>query len=145
MATFEYPHFTCTWTLCYSSSFEDGWAITFQGRKATLEMCEAGYRVYAEPWEGDHFRRPSPGIEKLPGGLTQTGPHIANFLDCVKSRQQPNATVEIGHQAVRTLHLANIAIRVGRKVRFDPVKEEIVGDEEANRLINPPMRAPWHL
>ena len=109
VATFEYPHFTCTWTLCYSSSFEDGWAITFQGRKATLEMCEAGYRVYAEPWEGDHFRRPSPGIEKLPGGLTQTGPHIANFLDCVKSRQQPNATVEIGHQAVRTLHLANIA------------------------------------
>ena len=109
VATFEYPHFTCTWTLCYSSSFEDGWAITFQARKATLEMCEAGYRVYPERWAGDHFTRPAPAIEKLPGGLTQTGPHITNFLDCVKSRQQPNATVEIGHQAVRTLHLANIA------------------------------------
>jgi predicted dehydrogenase len=109
VATFEYPHFTCTWTLCYSSSFRDGWAITFQGHKATLAMCEAGYRVYQEPWKGDAFTRPDPAIEKLPGGLTQTGPHIANFLECVKSRQQPNATVEIGHEAVRTLHLANIA------------------------------------
>ncbi len=43
------------------------------------------------------------------------------------------------------LHLANIAIRVGRKIRFDPVKEVIVGDEEANRLVSQPMRAPWHL
>jgi hypothetical protein len=48
-------------------------------------------------------------IEKLPGGLTSTIPHIQNFLECVKTRQQPNATVELGHQAVRTLHLANAA------------------------------------
>jgi len=42
-------------------------------------------------------------------------------------------------------HLANIAIRVGRKIHFDPVREVIVGDEEANRLAYQPMRAPWHL
>jgi len=46
---------------------------------------------------------------------------------------------------VTILHLANIAIRIGRKIRFDPVKEMIIGDEEANRLVNLPMRAPWHL
>ena len=112
VATFEYPKFTCSWTLCYSSSFENGWAITFHGHKATMEMCEAGFRIYPEPWKGDHFRRPEPTVEKLPGDLTATGPHVANFLECVRSRKQPNATVEIGHQAVRTLHLANIA---GRK------------------------------
>jgi len=43
------------------------------------------------------------------------------------------------------MHLANIAIRVGRKIRFDPVKEQVIGDEEANLLANQPMRAPWHL
>jgi hypothetical protein len=43
------------------------------------------------------------------------------------------------------MHLANIAIRVGRKIRFDPETEQIIGDEEANRLVNVPMRAPWHL
>jgi hypothetical protein len=47
--------------------------------------------------------------EKLPGGVTQTVPHIKNFLECLRTRQQPNATIEMGHQAVRSLHLANIA------------------------------------
>ena len=121
VATFEFPKFTCSWTLCSSNSFEDGWAITFQGQKATMEMCEAGYRIYPEPWKGDHFKRPEPAVEELPGGLTATGPHIANFLECVKSRKQPNATVEIGHQAVRTLHLANIA---GRKKARAVLKED---------------------
>jgi hypothetical protein len=43
------------------------------------------------------------------------------------------------------MHLTNIAIRTGRKLRYDPVKEEFIGDEEANRLANQPMRGPWHL
>jgi hypothetical protein len=55
--------------------------------------------------------RPEPVKEKLPGGVTRTVPHIQNFLECVRSRKQPNAPIEIGHQAVRTLHLANIAQR----------------------------------
>ncbi len=113
-AVFEYPRFTCTWTLCYSNSYQTGWGLVFQGQKGTLELTETGYRVYDEPWGGSpsgyaRWNWPKPAIEKLPGGLTATSPHIKNFLDCVKSRQQPNATVEIGHQAVRTLHLANIA------------------------------------
>jgi hypothetical protein len=41
------------------------------------------------------------------------------------------------------MHLANIAIRTGRVIQFDPETEQIVGDEEANRLVNQPMRAPW--
>jgi hypothetical protein len=43
------------------------------------------------------------------------------------------------------VHLANCAIRTGRKLTFDPVKQEFVGDDEANRLVHQPMRAPWHL
>ncbi len=113
-AVFEYPHFTCTWTLCYSNSFQSGWGLVFQGQKGTLEITEQGYRLYNEPWTGggttyERWNPPRPAIEKLPGGLTSTLPHIENFLGCVKTRQQPNATVELGHQAVRTLHLANIA------------------------------------
>jgi predicted dehydrogenase len=70
---------------------------------------------------------------------------LLSFAEAVKSRQQPGGNPEAAHRAAAVLHLANIAIRVGRKVRYDPVKEEIVGDEEANRLVNVPMRAPWHL
>jgi predicted dehydrogenase len=70
---------------------------------------------------------------------------LLTFADAVKTRKQPGGNAEAAHRAATVLHLANIAIRVGRKIRFDPVKEEIIGDEEANRLVRPPMRAPWRL
>ena len=43
------------------------------------------------------------------------------------------------------MHLSNIAFRIGRGFAYDPVKEQIISDPEANRLVNQPMRAPWHL
>jgi len=51
----------------------------------------------------------------------------------------------VANRSATLMHLANIAIRTGRKLKYDPVNEVIVGDDEANRLVNPPMRAPWHL
>jgi hypothetical protein len=72
-------------------------------------------------------------------------PKLLTFAEAVKTRQQPGGNPEAAHRAATLLHLANIAIRVGRKINYDPVKEQIVGDEEANRLVNQPMRAPWHL
>jgi predicted dehydrogenase len=109
-AVFEFPRFMCTWTLTYTNSFQNGWGIIFHGQKGTLEICETGYRFYEEPWAPrGRWERPEPTIEKVPGGVTRTASHVKNFLECVRSRQQPNATIELGHQAVRTLHLANIA------------------------------------
>ncbi len=111
-AIFEYPKFTCTWTLAYMNTFMKGWGIVFQGQKGTLELCEDGYRVFAEPWSEkgyDRWKTPAPVSQNIAGGATDTTPHLKNFLECIKSRKQPNATVEVGHQAVRPLHLANIA------------------------------------
>ena len=70
---------------------------------------------------------------------------MLSFAEAVKERKQPGGHAEAAHRCATVLHLANIAIRVGRKIHFDPVKEVIVGDEEANRLAHQPMRAPWHL
>jgi len=70
---------------------------------------------------------------------------LRTFAEAVKTRQPAGGNAEAAHRTVTILHLANIAIRIGRKIKFDPVKEVIVGDEEANRLVNVPMRAPWHL
>jgi len=133
-AIIEYPKFTCTWTLTYTNSFQNGWGIVFHGQKGTLELCEDGYRLYQEPWAGTRWARPEPVKEKQPGGVTRTVPHIQNFLECVRSRTQPNAPIEIGHQAVRTLHLANIAQRKkaravlsedgGRAVTSDPPRRD---------------------
>ena len=68
-----------------------------------------------------------------------------DFVEAVKTRKQTGGSAEAAHRAACIMHLANISIRVGRKIKYDPVKEQIIGDEEANRLVNPPMRAPWHL
>ncbi|MCX7427796.1 MAG: Gfo/Idh/MocA family oxidoreductase [Planctomycetia bacterium] len=58
--------------------------------------------------------------------------HMANFFDCVKTRKSPCTPVEVEHRTVSACHLTNISIRLGRKLAWDPVKEEIVGDDEAN-------------
>jgi hypothetical protein len=70
---------------------------------------------------------------------------FGDFLHCVKTRQRPFRDIEIAHRTVATCHLANIAFWLGRPIKFDPVNEVIVGDEEANRWINRPKRAPWVL
>jgi hypothetical protein len=67
------------------------------------------------------------------------------FGNAVRKGVRDPVGVEAAHRSATLLHLANIAIRVGRKIQYDPVKEQIIGDEEANRLVNQPMRAPWRL
>jgi predicted dehydrogenase len=70
---------------------------------------------------------------------------LRTFAEAVRTRKPAGGNAEVSHRTATVYHLANIAIRVGRKLRFDPVKEVIVGDEEANRLANQTMRAPWRL
>ncbi len=72
-------------------------------------------------------------------------PRLVGWAEAVKKRLQAAGHPEAAHRTATLMHLANIAFRTGRKIRFDPVREQIIGDEEANRLVNPPMRAPWHI
>jgi predicted dehydrogenase len=106
-AVFEYPKFLATWTLAYTNSYQDGWQIVFQGDQATLEIDGQGYRVFPDPGRGRRLPPPSKQ-EDLP---LPTAPHVANFLDCLRTRKDPNAPVEVGHHAVAGPHLANYALR----------------------------------
>jgi len=71
--------------------------------------------------------------------------HKGNFYDCVKSRAPTIAPVEVGHRSCSACLLGDIAMRTGRKLQWDPEKEQFVNDEAANRMLSKPMRAPWHL
>jgi len=73
------------------------------------------------------------------------GSHMLNFLDCVRSRAEPAAPVEVGHRTATVCHIGNIAMILGRKLQWDPLKEEFPGDDEANRMMWRPYRSPWHL
>lgn len=69
--------------------------------------------------------------------------HMRNFLDCVRSRERTVANPEVMHHSMTTVHAANICMWLKRSLKFDPVKEEFVGDDEANRLRARAMREPY--
>ena len=69
--------------------------------------------------------------------------HVRNFLDCVKSRQRPIADIEDGHRTAVACHLANISLRIGRKVRWDADREQVIDDAEASAMLERPYRKPW--
>jgi predicted dehydrogenase len=71
--------------------------------------------------------------------------HLQNWLDCIKTRGKPISDVEIGHRSVSVCHLVNLARQIGRKFQWDPEKEQIIGDEEANKLVSRPRRKGYEL
>jgi predicted dehydrogenase len=71
--------------------------------------------------------------------------HRANWLECVKSRKDPICTAEIGHRSATVCHLGNIGYWLRRPLKWDPVREQFVGDDEANKLVSREPRAPWKL
>jgi predicted dehydrogenase len=77
--------------------------------------------------------------------LWQAQWHIQNWLDCIRTRQKPVADVEIGHRSISVCHLANIARRTGRRLKWDPAKERFQNDDEANQLLNRSRRAGFEL
>jgi predicted dehydrogenase len=72
------------------------------------------------------------------------GDHVRNFLDCIKTREQTTCPPEAAHRATTIGHAANLCIRLGRKLTWDP-QRELFDDGDANSMISRAMRAPWHL
>ncbi|MCC6858118.1 MAG: Gfo/Idh/MocA family oxidoreductase [Bryobacterales bacterium] len=71
--------------------------------------------------------------------------HFRNFIDCVLSRKQPVSPIEETHRSITIAHLGNIALKLGRDLKWDPAAERFVNDAEAGRMLARPMRAPWSL
>jgi predicted dehydrogenase len=111
---------------------------TFEGDKGTIYVN----RGKLEAFPAEVLKQP------LADGdvhLYASSNHLNNWLDCIRSRQRPICDVEIGHRSATVCHLGNIAIRTGRKITWDPSKEEIVGDAAAAKMLSRPYRPPWRL
>lgn len=117
-AAFEFPDFIATWTLNYRSTYENDWSIQFQGEKAAMILDRNGLHLYKdfgesrEPWK----LRERPELIADKPDLDKPEAHPQNFLDCIRSRQQPNCTVEIAAAAVAGPHMANLALKQRRMV-----------------------------
>ena len=111
-----------------------------------MVLTRDGFQVTPEAWTGDGQDGKTPAMQALSASSSGLGQrHVRSFLDCVKTRKLPNEDVEEGYRTVVMCHLGNIATRVGRVLRWDPDKEEVIGDQEANKLLSRPYREPWRL
>ncbi|MCF6286146.1 MAG: gfo/Idh/MocA family oxidoreductase, partial [Candidatus Hydrogenedentes bacterium] len=77
--------------------------------------------------------------------LGRSRSHHADFVNCVLTRGEPKAPAYVGHHTATMCHMANIALRRGKKLQWDPDAERFLNDDEANRMMVPCLRGPWHV
>ena len=134
--------------------------ITFRYANGVVMTCKPGLPsikfIGKDGWVGNSgWRTPlqasSPEILNSEIGPREThlytnpkGEHD-DFLKCVRTRKDPYFPVDIGHRVSTVCHLANIAIKLGRKVKWNPRREHFVNDDTANRFLDRPRRDPWQL
>jgi predicted dehydrogenase len=141
-------------------------ALTFMGTKGTMTLGRDGFAIlpdkkvepvnaFASIIGGHPVGGPQPAPEpegdfwceksedKSGDWKRQYIDHAQNFLDCVKSRKTPNSDLASSHWVSTTCHLANISLRTGRKIVWDPAANNIRGDKDASARLERPYRAPW--
>jgi len=127
-------------TYCDTGVTNDEQRCIFHGDEGWVHVNRAG--IWAEP---KSLLKVELKPDQIHLDAGHSGSHYEDFVQCVGSRQDPIAPVEAGHQASYLGLIAEIAIRLGRPLRWDSRVERFVGDDEANRLLASPMRSPWHL
>ncbi len=92
----------------------------------------------------DNYRTEPEGLFDAIARLPDPPP-LLDFETAVRTRRPAGGNADVAHRSCTLVNLAIAAIRLGRPLRFDPVQQQFVGDAQANRLLDPAMRAPWHL
>jgi predicted dehydrogenase len=166
-AIFEYPDFTVIWSHREAAAGPKGAGLEFFGPKGSLTVSRSGFTVTP-----DRRLPPENAVPQFAGAHPVGGPkrvedagptafwtdavedksgdpreqfrlHARDFLDCVKSRRAPASSLEDDHRVAAACHLANLSLRLGRKLRWDAEREEIIGDADASSRLVRPYRAPW--
>jgi predicted dehydrogenase len=155
-ATFDFDDLTVVWqhrTWGEAPDPKYQWGATLYGDKGTLKASVFSYDFVpsggGKPVHGDVVME----LDKYPEDKTEkdlekhVAPairgHMRDFLAAVESRGRPVADIEEGHISTASCILANLSLRLGRSLTWDPRTGQVVGDDEANRLLRRPYRAPW--
>ena len=159
-ALYEFPRFLATWS---SSEVSVGRCrgLEISGTRGTLVIDRRGFAITPDkaipaddqiPGYAFSSSEPRAGLPDRTEAITDEGyeqvrdqfvPHVRNFIDCIRTRAQPVSDLAGAHRTATACHLANVAMRVGRAVRWDEGTQDIVGDREASRLLGKTYRAPW--
>jgi myo-inositol 2-dehydrogenase/D-chiro-inositol 1-dehydrogenase len=137
----QHPEACGTWRRV-RMTYADGCEIVLDAdnREADAPFLEG---PEGKSWSG--LRSDIPGLEEKLASLPDPEPQVTDFAEAVRKRRRFALNEANGHRSCTLVNLAKIAIRVGRPLKFDPVSQLFVGDDEANRFVDEPMRAPWML
>lgn len=126
-------------------TLEDGPAggARFVGTQGTLAV-DRGRFAADQPELAAELKKDLAAAQQ-PAAASDTALHLANWIECIRSRQRPNADVEIGHRSATVCHLGNIARWTGRRLRWNPRDETFVDDAAANALLDRERRTAYQL
>jgi predicted dehydrogenase len=122
------------WSRSFPYNCDSG--AEFYGTKGRLFVSKRGKLEVLGP-RNERLDVAGESSPRLPG-------HTEDFLDAIRTGRRPRADIEEAHRSVALVHLANLAVRLGRSLEFDPVQERIVGDREANALLGRTYRVGGH-
>jgi predicted dehydrogenase len=155
-ATFDYDDLRVVWTHRTWGESPDPkypWGATLYGDKGTLKASVMSYDFVPQGGGEAVHKDVTYELEQFPEDKTEkdlerhVAPairgHMKDLLACMKSRGRPVADIEEGYMSTTACILANVSMKVGRTLEWDQAKGVVVGDEEANRLLRRPYRAPW--
>ena len=122
--------------------------VEIRGTQGTACISGTSFEIFPE--KGGQFQDPAPRMESITENATGsnanlTALHARNFLDCVRSREEPKADIEIGHRSTTLSLLGNISLATGLRLEWDAENERITNDKAANDLLHYEYRKPWTL
>ncbi len=118
--------------------FGRGWAVRFIGSEGSIDIS----RDFFDP---SNSKLKNQEISDNEIKLYRSDNHYQDWIDCIKSGKRPVADVEIGHRSASVCNIANIAYELGRPLKWDPVSETFIGDQEANKMRGKTYRKPYLL
>ncbi len=155
-ATFDFPDFPVIWTHRSYGTAPDPkypWGATIYGDKGTLKASVMSYDFIPQGKGEAVHKDVTYEFEQYPEDKTEkdlethVAPairgHMKNLLSCIATREKPVADIEQGHISTASCILANVALKLGRTLNWDPATHTVTGDEEATKLLARPYRAPW--
>ena len=160
IAVYDFPSYTLIWEHQLAGGIGPNGrphGMLFCGENGSVLMDETGWEVIPEPkkdalknlpkGEGDMAAMAFPalgGVKHL-SGMDSRPAHVRNFLDCMASRNEPNANLTVGHQVSTVAQLGNIALRSNSEVHWDRENEKVIDNPKADALVGGPYRGDWKL
>ena len=142
VALYEFPEYTLVFEQMVLGGLGPGGrphGMLFNGTEGTIIIDYSGWEVIPEP------KKNSLEAAKHPETPDPRPAHVRNFLDCMKSREDPVENLDLAHYVSTVAHLGNLALRTGSEIHWDAENERVKGNRDANRLVECNYRKPWTL